>query len=116
MDNKKIGSLGEEIACDYLISQGYEILDRNRIFYERGRKAAELDILASKGKYTYLIEVKHRRSTKYGRAIEAINTKKIDSLMVMYNTYLLKYPYLKIVILTIDRGAGGDEIELVDCF
>jgi hypothetical protein len=29
---------------------------------------------------------------------------------------LLKYPYLKIVILTIDRGAGGDEIELVDCF
>lgn len=116
MDNKKIGSIGEEMACDYLIGLGYKILDRNRIFYERGRKVAELDILASKGKETYIVEVKTRRSQKFGKAIESITPKKLDNLIAMYNTYLIKYPYLRIVILTIERGVGGDKIELVNCF
>jgi putative endonuclease len=50
---KKIGNLGEDIACTYLKKHGFEIKDRNYL-----KKYGEIDIVAKKeGKY-HFIEVK----------------------------------------------------------
>ena len=44
MDTKELGNLGEDLACEYLVNNGYAILGRNyRISF------GEIDIVAKKG-------------------------------------------------------------------
>ena len=77
MQNSKqlLGATGEEIAVDYLISQGYIVFDRNW-----RSKSGEIDIIASE-KFNsqdelIFIEVKTRSSRDYGDPIEAISATK----------------------------------------
>lgn len=77
MQNSKqlLGATGEEIAVDYLISQGYVVFDRNW-----RSKSGEIDIIASE-KFNsqdelIFIEVKTRSSRDYGDPIEAISATK----------------------------------------
>lgn len=43
MDTKKLGNLGERIACEYLVKKGYKILSKNY-----GISFGEIDIIAKK--------------------------------------------------------------------
>jgi putative endonuclease len=52
-EKRRVGNLGEDIACTYLEKQGYVIKDRNYL-----RKYGELDIVASKDGLIHFIEVK----------------------------------------------------------
>ena len=77
MQNSKqvLGATGEEIAVDYLVSQGYVVFDRNW-----RSKGGEIDIIASE-KFNsqdelIFIEVKTRSSRDYGDPIEAITATK----------------------------------------
>ena len=58
---KELGRQGEEKAACYLVEQGYKIIARN--YYTRW---GELDIICTKGKDIYFVEVKTRTSLKYG--------------------------------------------------
>ena len=50
---KEIGSIGEGIACQFLLSKGFKILDRNY------RKPwGEIDVIAQKGDLVRFVEVK----------------------------------------------------------
>jgi Holliday junction resolvase-like predicted endonuclease len=53
MKNLQTGNIGEEIACKFLESKGFKIVERN---YRK--KFAEIDIVARKGKIINFIEVK----------------------------------------------------------
>jgi len=57
---KDVGDWGERIASDYLISNGYQILERN--FYTR---YGEIDIVASKDEDIIFVEVKTRKDSDY---------------------------------------------------
>ena len=77
MQNSKqvLGATGEEIAVDYLVSQGYVVFDRNW-----RSKSGEIDIIASE-KFNsqdelIFIEVKTRSSRDYGDPIQAITATK----------------------------------------
>lgn len=50
---QKIGEIGENIACKFLVKHGFLIKDRN--FTE---KWGEIDIIAEKGNKLYFVEVK----------------------------------------------------------
>lgn len=50
---QKIGQLGEDIACKFLVKQGYTILERNY-----WKKWGEIDVVAQKGDILHFIEVK----------------------------------------------------------
>ena len=52
-EKRKLGDIGENIACDYLINHGFEVLDRNYL-----RKWGELDIVVKKSNLIHFIEVK----------------------------------------------------------
>lgn len=52
-EKRKLGDLGENIACDYLTRHGFEIMDRNYL-----RKWGELDIVAKKKDIIHFVEVK----------------------------------------------------------
>lgn len=53
MDTKELGELGERIACEYLVKNGYKILGKNwRISF------GEIDIITKKDKVIHFVEVK----------------------------------------------------------
>lgn len=51
--NKDVGRIGEDVACKFLMKQGYQILTRNYL-----KKWGEIDIIAVKSKKTHFVEVK----------------------------------------------------------
>ena len=53
MDRKKLGSLGEKVAAEYLHRHGFIILDRNFT-----RKMGEIDLIVRKNKVLHFVEVK----------------------------------------------------------
>ncbi len=75
MMNKELGRRGEEIAVRYLQKKGYGLLDRN--YYTR---FGELDIICEKNKELIFVEVKTRKSVKYGSPEESITAKKKEHL------------------------------------
>ena len=50
---RRIGRLGEDLACRYLEDRGFRVFTRNYL-----RKWGEIDIVAVKGAMTYFVEVK----------------------------------------------------------
>lgn len=50
---QKIGELGEDLACMFLMKQGFSIIERNYT-----RKCGEIDIIVKKNGITHFIEVK----------------------------------------------------------
>lgn len=70
------GTQGEEIAARYLQQQGYRIAERN---VHIGR-VGEIDIVAWDGDVLVFVEVKLRRSLRYGEPEAAITWKKQQAL------------------------------------
>ena len=60
-EKKKIGDKGEDDTVNFLLANGYEVLQRN---YRFGR--GEIDIIAHKENVMVFIEVKTRKNNKYG--------------------------------------------------
>ncbi len=82
--NKKfIGQKGEELACEYLLHNGYVVLDKN-VRIGRG----EIDVVCIKDSLTIFVEVKARTSRKYGIPEEAITYRKALKLAELANKYL----------------------------
>ncbi|MGI5920867.1 MAG: YraN family protein [Syntrophomonadaceae bacterium] len=81
--NRQLGLEGEKIAAQYLLDNGYRIIERN--YYTR---YGELDIICERDKMIIFVEVKTRKSTKYGLPQEAITPKKIEHLKKAAITYL----------------------------
>ncbi len=52
-EKQKIGQIGEDSACRWLVNNGYKIVERNYL-----KKWGEIDIVARKGKTLHFIEVK----------------------------------------------------------
>jgi len=71
MSRIETGMLGERIAAERLESEGYEILAR------RWRcRWGEIDLVARRGEVVAFIEVKTRRTARYGHPAEAITPTK----------------------------------------
>jgi len=96
MDNRDIGKLGEDLACEYLVKNGYKILGRNcRI------KFGEIDIIAKKrdafGEIIHFIEVKalQGRTLQCFYPEEHVNYKKRRKLARLAEIWLSdnKLPY-----------------------
>ena len=79
------GKLGEELAVNYLIGKGYEILERN---WRNIHK--EIDIVAKDGQYLVIVEVKARQTDEYGDPDIAVTKKKQRMLIAAANAYILK--------------------------
>jgi putative endonuclease len=66
-----LGPRGEELACRYLTTRGWTVVDRN---FRMGRK--EIDLVARRGEVVAFVEVKTRAGTGYGDPLEAITWRK----------------------------------------
>lgn len=69
--NKKTGQTGEDLACQFLLHLGYQILYRNiRCLH------GEIDIVAFHERNLHFIEVKTRKSLLFGTPIESYTLQK----------------------------------------
>jgi len=82
-----LGKKGEEIALKILKNKGYSIICKNF----RGRYG-EIDIIAKDGDTLVFIEVKARRTLKYGEPEEAVDLRKIDKIKKLIDYFLLVNP------------------------
>ena len=85
--NLDIGEFGEDLAVEHLMSIGFEILHRNW-----RHRHWEIDIIAMDGTTTVFVEVKTRKSTKYGMPEEGLTKKKLKTLIAAGAEYLHKHP------------------------
>ncbi len=70
-----LGHQGEQIACDYILKMGYEILARNFTYQK-----SEIDIIAKYHECVVFIEVKTRRNNLFANPTDAVTDKKIAKL------------------------------------
>ncbi|MCW5203487.1 YraN family protein [Desulfobulbus sp. US2] len=80
---KATGRSGEALAAQYLEQQGYIILERNYRL-----RIGEVDIIARDGEYLVFIEVKTRRSTRFGSPFEAVDARKQQQIVKIASAYL----------------------------
>ena len=85
MNNKILGNEGEEEATQYLIKNGYKIIER-KFLCKRG----EIDIIAKDKNTIVFIEVKTRKSIKYGLPAEAVDENKQKHIYKAAEYYLYK--------------------------
>lgn len=85
MNKRLLGNVGEDLARTYLEAQGFKFIEKNQ-FLSRG----EIDLIMNKDSYLYFIEVKYRRTLKYGSPREAMTASKIRSLKSAVSEYLYK--------------------------
>lgn len=84
MNNREFGAKGEDLACEYLEKNGYEIIERNKHF----SKFCEIDIIAKyKNKYIF-VEVKTRKTNAYGTPFEAITKTKYNNIKTGVLSYI----------------------------
>jgi putative endonuclease len=79
---QKFGEKGESLAARFLKKNGYKILEQN---YRT--KLGEIDIIATERKTIVFVEVKTRKSTRYGSpkwAVTPLKQRKISMVALHY--------------------------------
>ncbi|MGJ8551030.1 YraN family protein [Winogradskyella undariae] len=82
-EHNELGQLGEQLATDYLIKKGYEIVERNYVFQK-----AEIDIIAKHNGFMVCVEVKTRNSDFFGDPQEFVTPSKIKLLVKAMDEYI----------------------------
>ena len=103
--HQDFGRWGESLAADWLEASGFKILHRN---WSCGK--LEIDLIASKGKYLHIVEVKTRNGHDYGWPEESITVKKFRHLQAAAGVFLRlhpKYRWLRYDLLAITRLPDG---------
>lgn len=85
-ENKRVkGKTGEDVACKYLESRGYKIIERN---YQYGH--GEIDIVAKDGEELVFVEVKSRKTLEFGDPEFAFTRNKLNQVRKIAAAYLVE--------------------------
>lgn len=109
-----VGKKGEDLATEYLMKNGYKILERN---YRK--QYTEIDIIAQKDNVLVFIEVKTRTSNIFGTPLEAISPRKVQLLLKLATYYSMQHAKLPqalridAIALTLGKNLTIQQIEHV---
>lgn len=84
LTNKEIGAKGEQLAQEYLVKHGYEIIETNKRF----SRFCEIDIIAKHKDTLVFVEVKTRSTEFCGSPFEAITKTKYENIKTGVFNYL----------------------------
>ena len=88
-ENRVTGNLGVQIACKYLLKQGFAILEKNYL-----KKFGEIDIVAQKDRNIYFFEVKTNvisgKEELKTRPEERVDRNKLRQIGRIIQVYLLE--------------------------
>ena len=80
------GHWGEDIATEFLITKGYDIVERNWRLHH-----LEIDIVARSGQRIMFVEVKTRSSRDNADPLTVITRKKLQNLCTCAHAYMKQY-------------------------
>jgi putative endonuclease len=80
---RQLGEQGEDLAAVALRQQGYKILERNYV-----TPMGEIDLIARQGKTLVIVEVKTRKSSRFGSPQESVSLTKQNRLRRLADYYL----------------------------
>jgi putative endonuclease len=109
--NKLLGKEGEDQAAQFLVKQGYRILERN---YRT--RSGEIDLITLHEGAVVFVEVKTRTSDAYGAPELAVNARK-QGRMIKAALGYIKYKKLHQVPCRFDvvaiSSSAGQPVELI---
>ncbi len=76
MKTTELGRKGEAIAVQFLRQKDWQILVQNYRY-----RRSEIDIIAQDQKTTVFVEVKYRKSNRFGNPEEAVNKQKQQQII-----------------------------------
>jgi len=114
-EKRKLGDIGENIACDFLKSRGFEIIERNYL-----RKWGEIDIITKKSGLIHFIEVKSvTHGTSEYRPEDNMHPWKLKRLSRAMQTYLLDRKLdcdwqLDLITVKMDQQNRKARVEIIE--
>ncbi len=117
-EKRRLGDLGEGIACRFLEKRGFQIIERNYL-----KKWGEIDIVAKKGELMHFIEVKSVSHVTAGssgyRPEDNVHPWKIKRLYRTIETYLLHKKLdcdwqLDLITVKMDMDTRKAHVELIE--
>mgnify|MGYP003393278028 FL=1 len=114
-EKRKLGDIGENVACEFLKRRGFEVIDRNYL-----RKWGEIDIVARKGELIHFVEVKSVTHGTVGyRPEDNMHPWKLKRLARAMQTYLLEKKLdcdwqLDLVTVKIDEKTRQARVEIIE--
>lgn len=118
-DKRRLGDIGENIACTFLEKHGFEIIERNYL-----RKWGEIDIIARKGGVIHFVEVKSvSGGTVQGPALyrpeDNMHPWKLKRLGRTIQTYLLHKKLdcdwqLDLITVKMDMKTRQARVEMIE--
>jgi len=84
--NKKqnSGTQAEKIACDFLKQQNLELIEKN--YHCR---YGEIDLIMKEGSQLVFIEVRFRKNTSHGSALDTVDNRKLNKIKKTSQHYLM---------------------------
>jgi putative endonuclease len=83
---QRLGNAAEEMAAAYLSLQGWEVTGRNvRI------AGGEIDLIARRGGWLLLVEVRYRGSAIHGLPVETVCGRKVRALARTGRAYIARH-------------------------
>ena len=95
MNAPQTGALGEAAAAKYLEDKGFKVIERN---FKTPR--CEIDIIASKKRCLYFVEVKYRQSARQGSGFDYITPKKLEHMQRAAELWLQEHQWRDEVTLS----------------
>ncbi len=110
-----LGRLGEDLAVEFLIKNGYKIVARNFIYQK-----AEVDIIARKENTLAIIEVKTRSTPDFGNPQEFVKGRQIQRMVKAVDFFVNEHHMdveVRFDIVAIIKNKAGTRLEhLKDAF
>ena len=109
---QKIGEIGEEKACIFLVKQGFSIIERNV-----ANKFGEIDIVAKKGGLFHFFEVKTGKKSGFINPAENLTKEKLRKFFISVEHYCLlksirQYKVQGLIVLIDGESATTEIIDL----
>lgn len=114
VDRQTLGKWGEDVACQRLVALGYAVLARRH-----RTRFGEIDIICERDGIVTFVEVKARRTRRFGTAAEAVPVRKRRRIGAMALDYLAwtgrMHAACRFAVVAID-GVGTDHetIRVID--
>lgn len=113
--HNELGKKGEQLAVDFLLKNGYRILDRNYRF-----EKAEVDIIAQIKETLAVVEVKTRSTADFGNPQDFVKPKQIQRLVRAVDEFVnvndLDVEVRFDIIAIVKQGKGFKIEHLEDAF
>lgn len=103
MSSTDRGRRAEQAVADYLKTSGYKIFEQNW-----RTRWCEIDVVASKDKTVYFVEVKYRETENQGDGLEYITPKKLQQMQFAAELWVTNHNFQGEYCLAAAAVQGSD--------